>query len=155
MLMRLRDINASAYEPLMKLDVPAVEDWVSAQQQMLADLADTSALRADIQERCLPSGARGIAGSGGLATTVTLHALIGRAPREIAGRLRQQRDHLRQLRDEIAILSTRNEVLISQVLSFTDHLGEELVNEAQEPAYTASGKQANTRHSGELFTSAI
>lgn len=157
LLKQLRDLTEAAHEPLTRLEVDAVEVWVECQKELLHRISGASELRADLQESCLPAGARGIAGSGGLANTVTLHALIGRAPRAIAGRLRQQRDGLRQLRDEIAILASRNESLIAQVLVFTDHLGRSLA-ETEEDSYDASGGRPdhNERLStGDLFTSAL
>ena len=84
-------------------------------------------------------------------------ALIGRAPRAVAQRLRQLRDGLRQIRDEIALLASRNEALIAQVLMFTDHLGQSLAA-TEDSAYTAAGGLADKRErlaSGGLFTSAL
>ena len=157
LLKQMRDLTQEAHEPLARLEVDAVEVWVECQKQLLSRISEASELRADLQEACLPETARGIAGSGGLANTVTLHALIGRAPRAISGRLRQQRDSLRQLRDEIAVLTTRNEALIAQVLSFTDHLGRSLA-ETEEESYDASGTlsdRSDRLSKGELFTSAL
>ena len=155
LLSQLRDLGERAYGPLLRLEVSTVETWVAEQASMLRRIADAAALRADLQEACLPPRARGIAGGGGLATTVTLHALVARAPQEHASRLRQQRDALRQLRDEIAVVSARNEALIGQVLSFTDHLGEGLVASTRTRRYDASGQQDDAALSGELFTGAI
>ena len=154
LLKQLRDLSEEAYLPLTNLDVDSVEVWVGCQKQLLSRISEAAELRADLQEACLPAAARGIAGSGGLANTVTLHALIGRAPRAIAGRLRQQRDTLRQLRDEIAALTVRNEALIGQVLAFTDHLGRTLAETGQD-AYDALGLPADRLSAGELFTSAL
>jgi hypothetical protein len=105
LLKQLRDLTEEAHGPLCRLEVDVVEVWVQCQRELLSRISEASELRADLQEACLPAAARGIAGSGGLANTVTLHALIGRAPRAVAARLRQQRDVLRQLRDEIAVLA--------------------------------------------------
>jgi hypothetical protein len=155
LLRQLRELGEQAYGPLLRLEVAAVEAWVADQASLLRRIADAAAVRADLQEACLPPRARGIAGGGGLATTVTLHALVARAPREHAAQLRQQRDALRQLRDEIAVVSARNEALIGQVLSFTDHLGDGLAASTRTRGYDASGRQDDASLSGELFTGAI
>ena len=155
LLCQLRDLGEQAHGPLLRLEVTAVERWVADQQTLLQRIARAAAARADLQEACLPPRARGIAGGGGLATTVTLHALVARAPRQQAARLRQQRDALRQLRDEIAVVSARNEVLIGQVLSFTDHLGDGLAASTRTGGYDAAGRQDEAALSGELFTGAI
>ena len=157
LLKQLRDLTEEANGPLSRLEVDAVEVWVQCQKELLSRVSVASELRADLQEACLPLAARGIAGSGGLANTVTLHALIGRAPRAVAARLRQQRDVLRQLRDEIAVLASRNEALIAQVLIFTDHLGHSLA-ESGDDSYTAAGGLSGSSgrlSTGELFTSAL
>lgn len=154
---QLRDLTEEAHEPLARLEVDAVEVWVQCQRELLSRISEATERRADLQEACLPENARGIAGSGGLANTVTLHALIGRAPRAVAQRLRQLRDGLRQIRDEIALLASRNEALIAQVLMFTDHLGQSLAA-TEDSAYTAAGGLADKRErlaSGGLFTSAL
>jgi len=157
LLNQLRELTEEAHGPLSRLEVDVVEVWVQCQKELLSRISEASELRADLQEACLPSTARGIAGTGGLANTVTLHALIGRAPRATAARLRQQRDSLRQLRDEIAVLASRNETLIAQVLVFTDHLGHSLA-ETGDNSYTAAGGLSEPRDrlaAGELFTSAL
>ena len=82
-------------------------------------------------------------------------ALIARAPHGSAERLRQQRDALRQLRDEIAAISARNEALTRQVLEMTDHLGEGLQNATCSSSYDARGQGAEVSLSGDLFTGAI
>ena len=117
----------------------------------MAELVLAGDSRATHQEACLPASARGIAGDGPLARTVTLHALVAAAPPEQGRRLRQQRDALRQLRDEIAVITRRNEVLIAQVLEFSQHLGEGLVESTTEHAYDAQGQAAESQRSGELF----
>jgi hypothetical protein len=155
LLGRLRDLGEEAYEPLVALDVAAVERWAGAQASLIERLAAASAVRADLQEACLPPRARGIAGGGGLAATVTLHALVARAPAPHASELRQQRDALRHLRDEISVVSARNEALIAQVLAFTDHFGQGLAAQSTNESYDASGQQADATLSGELFTGAI
>lgn len=155
LLRQLRDLGEQAYGPLLRLEVTGVELWVAEQRTLLQRIARAAAVRADLQEACLPPRARGIAGGGGLATTVTLHALVARAPRGQATRLRQQRDALRQLRDEIAVVSARNEALIGQVLSFTDHLGDGLVESTRTGGYDSAGQQDEAALSGELFTGAI
>lgn len=155
LLRHLRDLGEQAYGPLLRLEVGAVEAWVAQQGTLLQRIVEAAAVRADLQEACLPPRARGIAGGGGLATTVTLHALVARAPSQQAARLRQQRDALRQLRDEIAVISARNEALIGQVLSFTDHLGEGLAASTRTRGYDATGRQDEAALSGELFTGAI
>jgi len=157
LLKQVRDLTEEAYGPLSRLEVDAVEVWAECQKDLLSRVSEASGLRADLQEACLPAAARGIAGCGGLANTVTLHALIGRAPRAVATRLRQQRDVLRQLRDEIAVLAARNETLIAQVLVFTDHLGHSLA-ESGDDSYTALGGLSAPQErlsTGELFTSAL
>ena len=136
-------------------DVAAVEDWARDQAALMAEIDAAASVRADLQESCLPPRARGIAGGGGLASTVTLHVLIARAPRTQAARLRQQRDTIRQLRDEIAAAILHNEVLIGQVLEFTDHLGHGLVDATRSEGYDKSGQQADHLASGELFSGAI
>jgi flagellar biosynthesis/type III secretory pathway chaperone len=128
-----------------------VEAWTARQQRIIEDLATAGAARAEEQEACLPAAARGIAGDGPLARTVTLHALVAAAPPSEGRRLRQQRDALRQLRDEIAVITRRNEVLIAQVLEFGQHLGEGLVESTTEHAYDARGQAAEKQRSGELF----
>jgi len=157
LLKQMRDLTEEAYGPLSRLEIDIVEVWVQCQKELLSRVSVASDLRADLQEACLPRSARGIAGTGGLANTVTLHALIGRAPRAVATRLRQQRDILRQLRDEIAVLASRNETLIAQVLVFTDHLGHSLA-ESGDDSYTALGglsAPGERLSTGELFTSAL
>ncbi len=155
LLVELRDLGVSAHEPLVGLDLPAVERWTRAQHELLLKLSEAAAHRADLQEACLPARARGIAGGGGLATTVTLHALIARAPEGPAKRLRQQRDTLRQLRDEIAAISARNEALTRQVLEVTDHLGQGLQEQTRQPGYDSTGAGASDTISGELFVGAL
>ncbi|MCP4870121.1 MAG: flagellar protein FlgN [Proteobacteria bacterium] len=155
LLTELRDLGVAAHHPLVTLDLPCVERWTRKQHVLLNRLADAAVARADLQEACLPERARGLAGSGGLAATVTLHALIARAPHGSAERLRQQRDALRQLRDEIAAISARNEALTRQVLEMTDHLGEGLQNATRSSSYDARGQGAEVSLSGDLFTGAI
>ncbi len=151
LLGRLRDIADEGKEPLVCLDVPEVEAWTARQHTLMGELADAAVARARHQEACLPPAARGIAGDGPLARTVTLHALVAAAPPAQGRRLRQQRDALRQLRDEIAVITRRNEVLIAQVLEFSQHLGEGLVESTTEHAYDARGQSAESQRSGELF----
>jgi len=155
LLTELRDLGVAAHRPLVNLDLAGVERWTRTQEALLGRLAEASATRADVQEACLPVNARGLAGSGGLAATVTLHALIARAPVASAGRLRQQRDALRQLRDEIAAISARNEALSRQVLAMTDHLGEGLQAATRSSSYDSNGQGAEVSLSGDLFTGAI
>jgi flagellar biosynthesis/type III secretory pathway chaperone len=155
LLGRLRDVADEGKAPLVRLDVPEVEAWTARQHEIMAKLATAGAKRARHQEACLPASARGIAGDGPLARTVTLHAIVAAAPPTESRRLRQQRDALRQLRDEIAVISRRNEVLIGQVLEFTQHLGEGLVESTTEHAYDAQGQSADKQRSGELFRSSI
>ena len=151
LLGRLRDVADEGKEPLVRLDVPEVEAWTARQQGIIEQLGSAGRVRAEHQEACLPPAARGIAGDGPLARTVTLHALVAAAPPSEGRRLRQQRDALRQLRDEIAVISRRNEVLIAQVLEFSQHLGEGLVESTTEHAYDANGQSAESQRSGELF----
>lgn len=155
LLARLRNHADAGQDPLVRLDVPAVETWSLKQAELLDDLAAAGAERAENQEACLPTPARGISGSGRLARAVTLHALAAAAPAFCAQQLRQQRDALRQLRDEIAVLSRRNEVLIAQVLEFTQHLGQGLVTQTRNPGYDASGQASAQASSGELFRRSI
>lgn len=155
LLRTLRDLSEQATATLLSLDVPAVERWVEQQRDLLGRVAEVAAVRADLQEACLPPRARGIAGGGGLATTVTLHALVARAPSPWSARLRQQRDALRQLRDEIAVIAARNEALVAQVLSFTGHLGDGLAARVRTPGYDAAGRESDATLSGDLFTGAL
>ena len=155
LLGRLRDAADEGKEPLVRLDVPEVEAWTARQNALMEELAHAGAARAVHQEACLPPAARGIAGDGPLARTVTLHALVAAAPPEEGRRLRQQRDALRQLRDEIAVITRRNEVLIAQVLEFGQHLGEGLAESTTEHAYDARGQSAESKRSGELFRRSI
>lgn len=155
LLGRLRDVADEGKEPLVRLDVPEVEAWTARQHEIMQELAQAGIARAEHQEACLPPAARGIAGDGPLARTITLHALVAAAPPVQGRRLRQQRDALRQLRDEIAVISRRNETLIAQVLEFSQHLGEGLAEQTTESAYDAQGRSAEQRRSGELFRRAL
>lgn len=155
LLEQLRDLGVEAREPLLRLDVATVEKWVTQHRNVLVLIEGAARVRADLQEACLPPRARGIAGGGGLANTVTLHALCARAPAREAGRLRQQRDALRLLRDEISAVSARNEVLIAQVLEMTDHLGDGLADAARQDGYDAAGRTSDVLMSGELFNGAL
>ncbi len=155
LLEQLRDLGIEAREPLVRLDVSGVERWASSQRDLLTRIEEAARDRADLQEACLPPRARGIAGGGGLANTVTLHALIARAPSVEAERMRQQRDAVRQLRDEISAVSARNEVLIAQVLDMTDHLGDGLVDATRQDGYDAAGRSNGQTISGDLFSGAL
>ena len=155
LLGRLRDLGQDVYGPLMRLDVGAVEAWTVDQAQILRQLDETAARRMLAQEACLPGAARGLVGGTELASTVTLQALIERAPRDHARTLRQQGDALRQLRDEIAVVTSRNEILSRQVTQFTCHIGDELVAANREDGYDASGSQADSTPPGNLFTGAL
>ncbi len=155
LLAELRDLGIRAHHPLVGLDLVGVEGWVKEQNVLLGRLAQAGLTRIQLQEHCLPKRARGLFGASGLATTVTLHALISRAPARAAERLRQQRDALRQLRDEIAAISARNEALARQVLDMTDHLGDGLQASARTPSYTATGHGSEVTTSGDLFSRSI
>lgn len=155
LLTELRDLGVAAHHPLVTLDLTGVERWTRKQHALLNRLADAALGRVELQEACLPERARGIAGSGGLASTVTLHALIARAPHGAAERLRQQADALRRLRDEIAAISARNEALTRQVLEMTDHLGDSLQAATRSSGYDARGQGSEVSLSGDLFTGAI
>lgn len=98
---------------------------------------------------------RGVGGNGPLASTVTLHTLAGRAPGQFGVRLRQQGDTLRQLRDEIALVTTRNEILIKQVVEFTDHFGRGLAETNRDDSYDANGHMADVVGAGDLYSRAI
>ncbi|MBJ96263.1 MAG: hypothetical protein CMP23_17515 [Rickettsiales bacterium] len=155
LLTRLRDLARAGRRPLVELDVGAVEQWTNRQRELLSALANAGSERARAQRECLPVQVRGVGGSGPLASTVTLHALAGRAPGQFGLRLRQQGDALRQLRDEIALVTTRNEVLIKQVVEFTDHFGKGLADSQREDSYDARGKLADMAASGDLYSRAI
>ena len=155
LLTRLRDLARAGHRPLVELDVSAVEEWTTRQRELLSALATAGSDRARAQRDCLPVPVRGVGGSGPLASTVTLHALAGRAPGQFGVRLRQQGDTLRQLRDEIALVTTRNEILIRQVVEFTDHFGKGLAEANTEEVYDAKGARATTAGSGDLYSRAI
>jgi len=155
LLTRLRDLARAGHRPLVELDVAAVEEWTTRQRALLSALATAGSDRARAQRDCLPAQVRGVGGSGPLASTVTLHALVGRAPGQFGVRLRQQGDTLRQLRDEIALVTTRNEILIKQVVEFTDHFGKGLAESNRENAYDATGQIADNAGAGDLYSRAI
>ena len=155
LLQHLRDLAKAGHRPLVELDVSAVEQWVGRQRELLSALALAGNERSVAQDACLPAAARGVGGNGPLASTVTLHALVGRAPSGLGSRLRQQGDALRQLRDEIALVTTRNEILIRQVVEFTDHFGESLARSTQKESYDANGQLAELAGAGDLYSGAI
>ena len=155
LLTRLRDLARAGHRPLVELDVSAVEEWTTRQRALLSSLADAGSQRARAQRECLPAQVRGVGGTGPLASTVTLHTLAGRAPGQFGVRLRQQGDALRQLRDEIALVTTRNEILIKQVVEFTDHFGKGLADSNRDDAYDASGRKAGASGGGDLYSRAI
>jgi flagellar biosynthesis/type III secretory pathway chaperone len=155
LLVELRDLSIQAHHPLVNLDLVGVERFVEEKKELLVCLTEAGTTRIELQERCLPKRARGLFGSTGLAATVTLHALITRAPTRVADRLCQQRDSLRQLRDEISAISARNGALTDQVLEMTDHLGEGLQAASRTASYTASGQGTEVTISGDLFSRAI
>ena len=157
LLEELRTLTLAAAQPLGNLDVAGVEAWVRTQGELLARLGQASRARAASQDSCLPARARGVSGSGPLAANVTMQNLIVRAPMHIGDRLRTFRDGLRQLRDDIALASARNEILIRHVLEFTDHFGEGLTSPDGAPAaYDARGQTATgARGTGDLFNSAL
>ncbi len=155
LLTRLRDLARAGHRPLVELDVSAVEEWTCRQRELLTALATAGTDRARAQRDCLPAQVRALGGSGPLASTVTLHALAGRAPGQFGVRLRQQGDTLRQLRDEIALVTTRNEILIKQVVEFTDHFGQGLADANAEESYDSAGLRSEAGGSGDLYSRAI
>ena len=155
LLTRLRDLARAGHRPLVELDVTAVEAWTTRQRELLSALANAGSQRARAQRACLPAQVRGVGGSGPLASTVTLHTLSGRAPGQFGVRLRQQGDTLRQLRDEIALVTTRNEILIKQVVQFTDHFGKGLAENNREDSYDATGRLSDAAGAGDIYSRAI
>jgi len=155
LLTRLRDLARAGHRPLVELDVTAVEEWTTRQRELLSSLANAGSERARAQRDCLPAQVRGVGGSGPLVSTVTLHTLAGRAPGQFGVRLRQQGDALRQLRDEIALVTTRNEILIKQVVEFTDHFGRGLAEANRDDSYDAKGHMADSAGAGDLYSRAI
>ncbi|HCP44562.1 MAG TPA: hypothetical protein DIU15_00775 [Deltaproteobacteria bacterium] len=155
LLCRLRDLAKAGHKPLVELDVAAVEEWVGRQRELLQALSEAGSTRGRAQDACLPENARGAGGNGPLGSTITLHALVGRAPEPVGNRLRQQGDALRQLRDEIALVTTRNEILIQQVVEFTDHFGQGLAASTQDESYDQKGQHNDLTGSGDLFSGAM
>ncbi len=155
LLRELLSRSVAAQEPLTKLDVPAVETWAVDHRQLLGRLNECSKQRASVQEQCLPASIRGVAGPGPVAQAITLHALSQRAPAPVGKRLRQRRDTLRGLRDEVALVASRNEVLIRQVIDFTVHLGESLVAANADNSYDAEGQHNESGATGALYRRAL
>lgn len=135
----LREHAATGADVILKMDVPGLERWTAEQQVMLGELARLADARTEATRACL--GAKLPPARSGLAERVTFLTLLRLAPQRIADRLRGLRDSIRGLKDELTLVTSRNEVLLRQVLAFTDELGRSLV--AGEPTgYDAAGRMA-------------
>lgn len=139
-------------ELMLAMDVPGIERWAAQHQSILSGLNDLALRRQSALEKCLP-GTTTRVGRGGLAARMSLLSIIQFAPHWVARRLRTMRSRLRELRDEIALVTSRNEILAVQALEFTEELGRSLISvEAQPGGYNALGKAASgTAGAGELL----
>jgi len=136
----LRAHAATGADIILTMDIPGLERWTSEQQMLLAELGRLAEARSEATRACLNARALPAVKSG-LAERVTFLTLLRVAPGRIADRLRSLRQRLSGLRDDLALVTSRNEVLLRQVLAFTDELGQSLV--AGEPSgYDASGQLA-------------
>jgi len=144
-LERLTDLRTHAdhgAQLMLAMDVPGIERWAEEQQSLLSELAGLASVRTEALLRCLPSSPASTS-AGGLAARMTLLSIIQFAPQWVARRLRTMRSRLRELRDEIALVSSRNEILVRQALEFTEELGRSLAsNERPASAYNARGQAA-------------
>jgi hypothetical protein len=148
----LRDHAETGAGLMMAMDIGGIERWAGEQQQILARMVRLAARRSAALAACLPSGALPAPG-GGLAARVTLLSIIQLAPVWAARRLRGLRTRLRELRDEIALVTSRNEILVRQALEFTGELGRSLSPGASAPsAYDARGQASvSAAGAGELL----
>ena len=137
---------------MLAMDVPGIEQWAAQHQRILSELSDLSSRRQSALEECVP-GTITTVGEGGLAARMSLLSIIQFAPHWVARRLRAMRSRLRELRDELALVTSRNEILAVQALEFTEELGRSLVSvEADAGGYNARGKAAaGTAGAGELL----
>ena len=136
---------------MMAMDVPGIERWAQEQDRILSALADQNRCRASALQACLPAEVQ--VTSQGMVGRMSLLAIIQVAPQWVARRLRTVRARLRELRDEIALITSRNEILVRQALMFTEDLGRSLAS-TQQPssAYDARGRSASeAAGSGELL----
>ncbi len=149
---RLDELKAHAAigaDVILRMDIPGLESWTAEQQQLLAGLSQLGKARSEATRACLSTGGLPKVSSG-LAERITFLTLLGVAPSRIAERLRSLRGRLRGLRDELSLVTSRNEVLLRQVLAFTDELGQSLT--APKPnGYDATGRMAADGGGGGLL----
>lgn len=138
-------------ERMLAMDIPGIEEWAAHQEVLLARLGHLGTRRAKALQSCLPGS--GDVEPTGMVGRQTLAAVLRLAPATVAPLLKSMRDRLRQLRDEVGLVTARNEVLVRQALAFTDELGRSLAGDVQ-PAtgYNAQGAAAGaTTARGELL----
>lgn len=136
---------------MLAMDVPGIERWAQEQDRILLALAEQNRCRVSALQACLPSTVE--VRSEGMAGRMSLLAIIQVAPQWVARRLRTVRGRLRELRDEIALITSRNELLVRQALMFTEDLGRSLASTHQpSSAYDARGRSASeAAGAGELL----
>ena len=130
---------------MMALDVPGIEVWAAEEAALLEEMVRRAGERQEAMKAVLPRGTAVLSGR------VTLLTLIQFAPLAIATRLRQVRSQLEELRDELALVTSRNEILARQVLTFTEQFGRSLASNEKPAAYDARGLLADAADSGELL----
>ncbi len=143
----LRDLVANVRQALARIQVSLVLDWVGRQRSLLTRLEEAGAVRREVIARCIPGAAD--------VGAVSFRTLIAVAPEEAAPRLREQSESLRQLRDEVAQHSARNEALVRQVLEFTDEIGRSLASRHDDPSYVATGRRAQLAMAGDLVRQSL
>lgn len=146
---QLKAHAASGADVILRMDIPGLELWTAEQQTLMAELSQLGKTRSEATRACLATGDLPAASSG-LAERITFLTLLGFAPARIAERLRSLRERLRGLRDDLSLVTSRNEVLLRQVLAFTDELGQSLT--APKPnGYDATGRLAADGGGGGLL----
>ena len=136
----IRAHAATGADVILTMDIPGLEAWTAEQQLQLAELARLAEVRSEATRACLNLGGLPAARSG-LAERVTFLTLLRVAPALVADKLRAVRSRLTGLREELTLVTSRNEVLLRQVLSFTDELGRSLVA-GDSTGYDAAGRMA-------------
>jgi len=125
-------------ERMLAMDIPGIEEWAGHQELLLARLSRLAKRRGTALQACLP--AAGALELTGMVGRQTLAVVLRMAPAAVAPILRELRDRLRQLRDEVGLVTARNEVLVRQALAFADELGRNLAGVVEPAAgYTAQG----------------
>ncbi len=146
---QLKAHAASGADVILRMDIPGLEVWTTEQQQLMAQLAQLGQVRSQATRACLATDDLPQVSSG-LAERITFLTLLGFAPARIADRLRSLRETLRGLRDDLSLVTSRNEVLLRQVLSFTDELGQSLTG-PKPNGYDANGRLAADGGGGGLL----